>query len=91
MVKKDRFEARTHNRDGNQVKHVNARKSRNDAKGEKKKEVATVSAFLTVGSCGRQKPTVGTKPTVGKAPTAATDVDARAQFLVNNNLWCFGG
>ena len=70
---------------------MNAYKSRSDAKGEEKKQVATVSAVLTVGSYRRQKPTVGTKPTVGKAPTAATDVDARAQFLVNNNLWCFGG
>ena len=53
---------------------MNARQCRSDPQGDKKKQVATVSAFLTMGSCRRQKPTVGTKPTVGKAPTVATSV-----------------
>jgi len=64
---------------------VNGPNSRSEAKGEEKKQVGTVSDFLIVGS-GRR-----TKPTVGKAPTVATGVGARAQFMVNNNLWCFGG
>ena len=58
---------------------MNARKSRSDAKGEEKKQVATVSAFLTVGSCRRQRPTIGTKPTVGKAPTVATSAATRVR------------
>ena len=44
----------------------------------REEQVAAVKAFLTVGSCRRQKRMIGTKPTVGKPPTVATSVDTRA-------------
>lgn len=38
----------------------------------REEQVAAVKAFLTVGSCRRQKRMIGTKPTVGKTSTVAT-------------------
>ena len=45
----------------------------------REEQVAAVKAFLTVGSCRRQKRVIGTKPTVGKAPTVATSAATRVR------------